>query len=545
MKGVSLLLHRLDTPRRFSFWRPKKGVIMAKLLSWVILCYLGSVVLSQQTWLLAKSWKIMPLILFSELESPETNAICHNSFKHKVCSKLWDILAIVQLGLIEPRSFPNSSAASPKSTQPLSTSPSVIVAMNNDSEAQERPAKRTKIRLACQECRDRKIRCDGFRPCNSCVRKKIPPEKCIYSEPGTETIEPNYVKSLETRIRELEERRIMGDKQQDTSIPKPDIVHTTLNPSATSSTYSSHNEVRPVGQQYSVNSERIHLNNGTSYLRETSLLGPDEPPEGHVVTAMGATEGTPPSAKNAGSVFLGPSSAAAFMNIIRQKCQTQPSLDSGGGTPDHRNKQTSRNRHINDPKLMLHLKESLVLPPRHVADEHLTNYWQYVHPLFPILHKPSFLKAYSILWTQDSVKEAKTSETVYALRAFFANLNAILALGCMYSAQMNPSHNPAATKAVIFFQRSQSLITQDSADHGSLQLVQALVLGAQYLQSSNNINKTWVALGLAIRVAQGIGIHLDDPQESQAEREERRRTWWGCVLMDRSVKSPCCQDTRS
>ena len=46
----------------------------------------------------------------------------------------------------------------------------------------ERYAKRLKVKLACQECRDRKTRCDGSRPiCDSCVRRKRPAHCCIYA----------------------------------------------------------------------------------------------------------------------------------------------------------------------------------------------------------------------------------------------------------------------------------------------------------------------------------------------------------------------------
>lgn len=72
-------------------------------------------------------------------------------------------------------------------------------------------------------------------------------------------------------------------------------------------------------------------------------------------------------------------------------------------------------------------------------------------------------------------------------------------------------------------------------EHGSLQLIQALILNAQYLQSTDMVNKCWTTVGQAIRVAQGIGVQVNRPSESQVEREERKRTWWCCLLMDRSV----------
>lgn len=48
----------------------------------------------------------------------------------------------------------------------------------------DKPLKRRRrIRLACQVCRDRKIRCDGGTPvCDTCRRKKIDPRLCLYPE---------------------------------------------------------------------------------------------------------------------------------------------------------------------------------------------------------------------------------------------------------------------------------------------------------------------------------------------------------------------------
>ncbi|GKT84676.1 hypothetical protein Ct61P_02526 [Colletotrichum tofieldiae] len=72
-------------------------------------------------------------------------------------------------------------------------------------------------------------------------------------------------------------------------------------------------------------------------------------------------------------------------------------------------------------------------------------------------------------------------------------------------------------------------------DYGSIQLVQALILTAQYLQTLSLSNKCWVVVGMAIRVAQGIALHLDVAGESQAQREERRRTWHPCELLNRAL----------
>lgn len=85
----------------------------------------------------------------------------------------------------------------------------------------------------------------------------------------------------------------------------------------------------------------------------------------------------------------------------------------------------------------------------------------------------------------------------------------------------------------VLFGRAESLITDNAMDNSCLLSVQTRILLAQYLLTTGNVNKCWVTVGTAIRVSQGFGIHLSPPSESQAQQQERRRTWAYCIQMDR------------
>ena len=90
----------------------------------------------------------------------------------------------------QPQSTPTTSTPPPSSSTAQQQSPA-----NNDNNNSNnnnssnssnnsknaRPIKRQKVSLACQECRDRKIKCDGQRPtCGPCVKKKRPEGSCVY-----------------------------------------------------------------------------------------------------------------------------------------------------------------------------------------------------------------------------------------------------------------------------------------------------------------------------------------------------------------------------
>ena len=47
----------------------------------------------------------------------------------------------------------------------------------------------------------------------------------------------------------------------------------------------------------------------------------------------------------------------------------------------------------------------------------------------------------------------------------------------------------------------------------SLQLIQVLLLSAEFLQSTDEPHQCWVAVGIAIRVAQSLGLRLNSTSE--------------------------------
>lgn len=45
-----------------------------------------------------------------------------------------------------------------------------------------RPTKRKRVALACDNCRERKIKCDGSKPiCSPCNKRGEPPGQCVYT----------------------------------------------------------------------------------------------------------------------------------------------------------------------------------------------------------------------------------------------------------------------------------------------------------------------------------------------------------------------------
>jgi len=181
-----------------------------------------------------------------------------------------------------------------------------------------------------------------------------------------------------------------------------------------------------------------------------------------------------------------------------------------------------------DSKMSLPQPVDYVLPSRKTADNLLRVYWDTVHTLFPILNQKQFEEAYEGIWS------GLPSESDESL--MMCTLNVVFALASQYSESLLAKERD--TTAGKFFDRAQDLLNLDLWSTGSIQLVQCLLLMAQYLQSINSLHQCWMVGGLATRVAEGLGLHLPETSANAPciqQREHLRRLWHGCILLDRYV----------
>ena len=60
---------------------------------------------------------------------------------------------------------------------------------------------------------------------------------------------------------------------------------------------------------------------------------------------------------------------------------------------------------------------------------------------------------------------------------------------------------------------------------------------SQYLQGTMKSVQTWAIHGLAVKAAMSLGLHSNQALAhfSPEEKEIRKRTWYGCVMLDRNL----------
>ena len=263
------------------------------------------------------------------------------------------------------------------------------------------------------------------------------------------------------------------------------------------------------------------------------VVPPDEDPS--AINAMGVAHLSPEEVKSSSGEFYGKSSAASFLSDIHGRLHREidhPSTTEGRSEPSGSSK-------VAGP---LHLRMSEVddyhLPPRHVADHLLDLYYTRAHCLYPYLHWPTLMSAYRLLWLSES--ELKVAAPLNGVGiggpqcsqpVFYCALNAIFALGTQFA---SGSMKERKARARPYARRARHLLRLEYLDRGELALVQALLIMAHYLQSTNLPSRCWSVAGVAYRMAQGLGLHIELGEKlgSALYREMRRRVWYGCVCLD-------------
>lgn len=392
---------------------------------------------------------------------------------------------------------------------------------------------------ACTECRKKRAKCDGQKPCSRCKSQKD--IECVYEVPVRQSKE-----TLRHEIDQLR-RQQRNSEQVLAAIVRPELWEDVLS------------RLRS-GQSVETISEWLAGAGGAG----PSIGRPVGPgPGGNTATLVnfpGGAPGTfggtiaqalsavsPVSSQHPHSMRLetdqqspwdGPFSSQSqtttrsdshpdIMNwsseTIRgpQQSRVGSWVESQGSTSDGQ-----RFRGL-DQVLTLEISEMRVSPAtwttitsdgglvRHL----LALYFCWEYPTFASLSKEHFLKDFF---------EGRTRFCSSIL------VNALLALGCRFSSQPATRANPndPYTSGDHFFKECQRLFYQEE-DHHTLTTIQALGIMSIREASCGRDSESWYYAGQSIRLAIEMGLHqLQDDGRDDDESAVQAATFWGAFALD-------------
>lgn len=252
----------------------------------------------------------------------------------------------------------------------------------------------------------------------------------------------------------------------------------------------------------------------------------ENPPTTEKVSSQPASESNQSMGSLSGDRhFFGAPSAISFLNQMRNAVQQKFGINDPTILPNRDDLQTAI-LGMKSTGTQRYKQIDYVLPGRRKADKLLSMYWETVHPLYPFLGKQTFLAQYETLWV---TQKGDRDDPI-----FLCSLNLIFAISSQLDEDISPNERQSSANG--FFERAKESL--DLWHLNTLQSVQMLLLLSIHLQSLCYLNQSWMIIGVAIRTAQSLGLHLCETSKrivSQRERELVRKVWHTCVLLDRMV----------
>ena len=405
------------------------------------------------------------------------------------------------------RSMPgNASASSVRPPQSRSAA-----AKNSHSGPYEHTPtfKRRRIGQACTSCRNRKSRCNGARPaCSLCVELGF---DCFYEQPqmanATHAAPSAPSNVYDDRLRSIEDTLKL-------------LVRSTQPPQ--------HRDVADVL------ADRNSLANGASVLLD-EFDGISADSEDDAIDGMGVFADPEESDVR----FLGPSSNIAFLRQI--SAATTSVLQAVGVVPTSDVESTQQGsivtftRPSSPPnKTSTQFASSdasrdiRALPAEQRVIQLLHLFFSDTGMLFPYVHHEEIVNTYFNL---------KRAQFVGVRRSWLCLLNVIFAFSTSGSLRQNQPADDDTIESEVFFHRACRLTEGFDRRRPTLEMIQCFLLMSQYQQGTQHFDRVWDLHGMTLKPAWQLGLHckIDSSSISALEVETRKRTFFGCLLLDRTL----------
>ncbi|KAE8158039.1 fungal-specific transcription factor domain-containing protein [Aspergillus tamarii] len=332
---------------------------------------------------------------------------------------------------------------------------------------------------ACTECRVRK-NCSGAPPCSYCSRANKP---CIFGRPSLRTpLTRKNMDQIERRCASLTAllQRLNPDVDIEDALKTTTIRRSALQ----ASTFEAVSPASVDEFEWS----------------EASLGSPAERRVG-----LDGMASLPTGSREAG--YLGNSAGSSILRNV-------PGL-----IPEHSGLETSRRTQVSPhdlnqgPDLLLsaHLGTSAVL------DGLVNAYFTHYNTSYPVLHESTFRQQY------------QARHQLHGQSSWYPIFYIVMAIGNWILG------GTSGSRECQYYSAARSRMSMRMLESGTLLTVQAFLLIGNYLQKRDRPNTGYNFIGIAYRMALGLGLHREPPARANTDslyHERRRVIWWVVYCFD-------------
>jgi transcriptional regulatory protein GAL4 len=409
---------------------------------------------------------------------------------------------------------------------------------------------------ACNECRRRKAKCDRVLPeCGLCLRHR---RHCLYEQHSRTPLTRKHLTEVEERLRRAEFRAREAEKRASALIADAKANQSNVLPGQFAPVQSStpSQVLASVEEQFNFNqpisvtsapkagnddagteqtvsfeepppnatddfswSERFSPSNYADVGRGS--VGSEDVDEGRVADGMASL-----TVEDEGG-YLGSASGAAMLRLLLPDAEIKRRTQARRQTASSQQMITQEPGH--DGAIPTPLYEQLRIKTIDM-DAAIDEYFKTYHLSYPLIHEPTFRAQYSCIIPRP------------AGSAWNALAYMVAAIGA-WTSTAAPDNSD-----VRLFLAAKSNLSIDLLETGNITLVQVLILTSNYVQKSGKPNSGYNYLGLAMHMAQSLGLHkgFKNWNLPLLTQEIRRRVWWclhcfysgACVTFGRPLLWP-------
>ncbi|KAI9471854.1 MAG: fungal-specific transcription factor domain-containing protein [Benjaminiella poitrasii] len=407
--------------------------------------------------------------------------------------------------------------------------PSTLLQMRNSSDEssittnqQASTTKRTRITRACDTCRRKKIKCDvdTNRPCTTCKQYDW---ECTFNDTAKKRGPPKgYIESLETRLEKMEQLlknigsgndHLMNDIDTEALFKKRKRRQTSTSSSSTSTTsmvdQNSPNMTVDNNFQKRGKVVRYHGSSSGFYLMGNILSDSHDKLHEAQKDSTGSIENDQQR-----KVYIIPSiNGNQQYRFRRMNMDDDDFMVVRDATADEEAVQEA-----DDGQEMI---DNII--PRSLLVFLVNSYFKDAHATLPILDKDEYMDAF----------EGRTTPPPAPLLTY-----AICTYTCFLLKTDDPVFKEAGIERDVVFQTlldRATLLVRKEYLNPRIVTIQALVLLCGHPTYSTSSYRNWILAGMAVRMAQDLGLHrtLTTVEVCNEFRERRKKLWYSVYVTDR------------